>query len=100
MPVVGPAATERAPQRPGPSEYRAPEIVPPHAVRVVRPEREVIPNRPGAPAPTESRYIQKVPPTHPAEERSRAEPPATRSPDREAPRKSRPNDSTEKDQQR
>jgi len=51
----------------------APAIVPPPAVRVTQPERVRVPSTPRAPQPTESRFIPKVPPSHPAQEQTRGQ---------------------------
>jgi hypothetical protein len=76
-------------------EVQQPEAASPRAVRVTRPEREVVANPPSAKA-SESRYIAKSPPSHPAEERPRMEP----TPARDSQRNNRPSDSQGKDRQR
>ncbi|HVM62555.1 MAG TPA: hypothetical protein VMV72_16970 [Verrucomicrobiae bacterium] len=64
---------------PAPSkEVRPVQVIRPPPVRVTAPEREVVNNPHSAPKPSESRYIAKEPPSHPAEERSRTEPTPSR----------------------
>ena len=70
---------------------RPPEALPAPAVRVTKPEREVVQNPTSAPKPSESRYIAKEPPSHPVEERPRSEPaPARGSSARDSQPKTRP----------
>jgi hypothetical protein len=62
-------------------EARPPAVVPPHPVSVTQPERVAVPSMPRTPQPAESRFIPKVPPSHPAQEQTRVAPtqPSTRS---------------------
>ena len=53
---------------------RTPAVVPPPAVRVTQPERVTVPSTPRAAQPAESRFIPKVPPSHPAQEQVHAVP--------------------------
>jgi hypothetical protein len=52
----------------------APAIVPPPAVRVTQPERVKVPSTPRTPQPAESRFIPKVPPSHPPQEQVHSKP--------------------------
>jgi hypothetical protein len=57
------------PARPG----RASAVVPPPPVRVTQPEQVKVPSTPRTPQPAESRFIPKVPPSHPAQEQVHSE---------------------------
>jgi len=59
-------------------EVRPPTVSSLPAVRVTQPERVVVANPPSMPKASESRYIQKEPPSHPQQERIRSEPASTR----------------------
>jgi len=59
--------------RPAPKstrDVRLPAVEPPRQVRVKEPERVVVPNTPRTSQPAESRFIQKLPPSHPVQEQS------------------------------
>ena len=112
-PAVGQPTTRPAPERtavapvgrpaPRPTrETKQPEVVSPERVRVTRPEREIMPNVSRAPQPSESRYIEKVPPRQPADDTSRVDPGSGRgrSADRDSQRKDRSDDSPGKDRDR
>jgi len=53
---------------------KPPAVVPPREVRVTQPERVAVPSTPRTPQPTESRFIPKVPPGHPAQEQAHVAP--------------------------
>jgi hypothetical protein len=82
-------------------EVKPPAVVPPHEVRVTQPERVKVPSTPRAPQPSESRFIPKVPPGHPAQEQSHVAPAPSRQPPSREPQ-TRPNstESSNKDRQK
>jgi hypothetical protein len=49
---------------------KTPAVVPPHEVRVTQPERVTVPITPRTPQPAQSRFVPKVPPTHPPQEQA------------------------------
>jgi hypothetical protein len=53
---------------------KPPAVVPPHEVHVTQPERVTVPSTPRTPQPAESRFIPKVPPSHPAQEQAHMAP--------------------------
>jgi hypothetical protein len=53
---------------------RAPAVVPPPEIRVTQPERVAVPSTPRTPQPSQSHFIPKVPPSHPAQEQVQAGP--------------------------
>jgi hypothetical protein len=75
-PKPAPAPVTRTPSHEPPAktpprQVNVAEHTPAPPVRVTHPEREVISNRPIAPKPAESRYIEKASPAHPAPENYR-----------------------------
>jgi hypothetical protein len=63
-------------------------------VRVTRPEQVVVPNPPITSRPSDSRYIAKEAPIHPAQEHNRTDAPANpKSPDRDSRGRNQPDDS-------
>jgi hypothetical protein len=83
------------------NEASSPEIVRPQKVRVTQPEREILPNPSTTGKSSESRYIQKEPPSHPSQERSQSAPRSgPESSNRDSRQKSQPNDSRETDRTR
>lgn len=85
--IPRPTAAPSSVPRPAPKPARgrqSPAVVPARQVRVTEPERVTVPTLPRTPAPTESRFIEKVPPTHPAQEHARPSPaPRSQSPNKE-----------------
>jgi len=71
------AQTPRVTTKPA-KETKAPKLAPAPTVRATQPERVVLPNPPSVPKPSESRYIEKQPPSHPQQERIRSEESSTR----------------------
>jgi hypothetical protein len=53
---------------------KPPALVPPHEVRVTQPERVAVSSTPRTPQPAASRFIPKVPPSHPAQEQPHVAP--------------------------
>jgi hypothetical protein len=93
-PIVTPAT------RPA-KETKPAKIVPAPQVRVTRPEQVVVPKPALAPNPSESRYIQKAAPSHPTQERVRADATSnTKSPGSDSRRPSQPDGSQGKDRKR
>ena len=76
------------------TEAKSAKNMPMPGVRVTRPEQEVMPNPPITRKPSESRYIEKVAPVHPAQERYPAEAaPSGRSPGKDSRSRNQPDDS-------
>ena len=76
------AATVVRPATKPSREVRPPTVVPPRSVQVTQPERVAVPVTPRTLQPAESHYIEKQPPSHPAQEQSHTAPapaPAPRS---------------------
>jgi hypothetical protein len=66
-------------------QAKPPAVVPPREVRVTQPERVTVPSTPRLPQTSESRFIAKVPPGHPAQEQSHGSS-APSTPDRAKPK--------------
>jgi WXXGXW repeat (2 copies) len=78
---------------------RAPAVVPP--VRVTQPERVTVPSTPRMPQSAESRFIPKVPPSHPPQEQAHAVPAApSRTPNHDSQPRPSSADSPSRDQRR
>jgi FtsZ-interacting cell division protein ZipA len=83
------------------NQPKQPKSVPAPQVRVTRPEQVVVPKPPITATPSESRYIEKVAPGHPAQEHSRTDATSTtKSPGKDSRGKSQPNDSQGRDRKR
>jgi hypothetical protein len=79
--AVAPTATRTEPASKGSRpitkptrEVRPLAVVPPTPVRVSQPERVAVPSTPRTPKPGESRFIPKLPPSHPAQEHTQETP--------------------------
>lgn len=83
------------------NQPRQAKTVPAPQVRVTRPEQVVVPRQPTAPRPSESRYIEKEAPGHPAQEHSRTDAsPTTKSPGKDTRGRTQPDDSQRRDRNR
>ncbi len=65
-------------------QVRRPAVAPAHPVRVTQPERVAVPIMPRTPQPSESRFIAKQPPSHPAQEGARVVPASKAQPSQRA----------------
>jgi hypothetical protein len=101
VPVTSPRGQVARPATQPAYQARPAKSVPAPQVRVTRPEQVVAPSPPITAKPSGSRYIEKVAPGHPAQERARTEAPSnTRSPATDSRGKSTPGDSQRKDRTR